>query len=342
MSSYYGIEIDMLNLGDADSILVSKWDAGGVTRILIDGGYRKDAETVQNFLDSMGILHIDHLVCTHIHDDHAGGLVELVEGRRFSIGNAWMHIPTNHVDGARVQNSLSRAKAAGLKRAMYVEASLKTVHDLQFALLKRGIFPVEPFLFDQIGFMKVCSPSRELYEEKLLQFANFDEFTKSAMLLEKQDLGINISDGVRSAFNLEPDLLDSPITDPENEASIVLGTEFNGSTILLTADAGVEAFGIATANFDLTNLTFMQIPHHGSRRNITKSLINYFSPKCAFVSAAGNVKHPRRAVINAFKEAGSLVYSTHYPSPGSHKWRFFGSVPPRGNYTDSIYLYDAS
>ena len=48
-------------------------------------------------------------------------------------------------------------------------------------------------------------------------------------------------------------------------------------------------------------------------RNLTKSLIETFSPKTAYVSAGGSDKHPRRAVVNAFKKIGTSVDSTHYP-----------------------------
>ena len=44
---FEGIEIDMLSLGDADSILVTQWTAYGPFRVLIDGGSGDDAERVK-------------------------------------------------------------------------------------------------------------------------------------------------------------------------------------------------------------------------------------------------------------------------------------------------------
>jgi beta-lactamase superfamily II metal-dependent hydrolase len=78
----------------------------------------------------------------------------------------------------------------------------------------------------------------------------------------------------------------------------------------------------------------MQIPHHGSRRNITESLIEYFCPKSAFASASGNAKHPRQEVVEAFQKVGTIVYSTHYPHDG-HLLHRHGAVPQRQGYATS-------
>ena len=112
--------------------------------------------------------------------------------------------------------------------------------------------------------------------------------------------------------------------------------------MLFTADAGVEALAAARQAYKLALLSWMQIPHHGSRRNVNEDLINYFKPKTAFVSADGTKKHPRRAVVNAFKAVGTQVFSTHYPPPnGGNKWFSLGTVPRRSDYSPAIPLYEA-
>ena len=85
----------------------------------------------------------------------------------------------------------------------------------------------------------------------------------------------------------------------------------------------------------------MQIPHHGSRRNINPALIKVFSPTIAWVSAEGTNKHPRRAVVNAFKNGGAIVHSTHYPTP-TNMWISTGTVSSRVGYKPLVPLYDAS
>lgn len=330
---YNGLEIDMLNLGDADSILVTNWVNNTPSRILVDGGRKKDAETVQAFLDSMGIKHLEHLVCSHIHDDHARGLVELVNNRKFSIGQAWLHIPSNHIDRQEMARVLNEAGNDGVKFARVIQASLQTRDNLQEALEARGINPQEPFKDCLIGDFVVCSPTIDFYREKLKFFSDYDKLLEKQKLISEQELRTGVMDMVAKAASKESGLLDNPVTDPENETSVVLGTAYGEDRYLLTADAGVESLTqVKDAYGDLGNLRFMQIPHHGSRHNITKSLIEYFAPQTAFVSAEGNGDHPRRAVVNAFNRAGSKVYSTHYRTP-QNIWHHNGNVPTRSGYS---------
>ena len=83
---YNGIEIDMMSLGDADSCLFTQWIDGKYVRILIDGGNKGSATTVRRFLKDHGVTYLHHVVCTHPHDDHAGGLAALLADATLNIG----------------------------------------------------------------------------------------------------------------------------------------------------------------------------------------------------------------------------------------------------------------
>lgn len=54
---FNGFEIDMLSLGDADSILVTQWRPDRLLpiRVLIDGGNTGSADSILAFLWSRGI-----------------------------------------------------------------------------------------------------------------------------------------------------------------------------------------------------------------------------------------------------------------------------------------------
>lgn len=84
--AHNGFEIAMLSLGRADSLLATKWVEGVPTRVLIDGGRKGHAATIRAFLQAHGVTSIDHVVCTHHDDDHAGGLVELIRGDDIQFG----------------------------------------------------------------------------------------------------------------------------------------------------------------------------------------------------------------------------------------------------------------
>lgn len=338
--SYNGFEIDMLNVGDADCILVTEWAQNKPTRVLIDGGNAESAKVLKSFLQTRGISYIDHVVSSHPHDDHARGLIELANDTSVEIGVAWIHRPELHVDMLQVEYALNQVR--GIRRTQAIQESLQTTRDLITQLERRNIPVFEPFVGQEIGCLTVAGPSEKYYAELLAQFADESGIEAS----ERVRQGCEIQELVEAFMeNMSTDssgeLLDNPQTQPENNSSVILATAFDGNKYLFTADAGAQALSLAANAYDLADCWWMQIPHHGSRRNITEDIIELFCPKIAYVSAAGNRKHPRRAVVNAFKKNGASVYSTHYPIP-NNIWHHYGDVPDRADYSVTIPLWEAS
>jgi beta-lactamase superfamily II metal-dependent hydrolase len=86
--------------------------------------------------------------------------------------------------------------------------------------------------------------------------------------------------------------------------------------LLFTGDAGIQALTQAidyaeARGVSLTGLDYIQVPHHGSRRNVSPSVLDRMMGKTAFVSASpGSTTHPRKKVTNAFIRRGATVYQT--------------------------------
>jgi beta-lactamase superfamily II metal-dependent hydrolase len=345
--SYEGVEVDMLSLGNADSLLVTRWKAGVASRILIDGGKTGDAETVLAFLKKRGIKFLDHIVCSHPHEDHVGGLVGVVQSKEIDFGQAWVHLPWNHIDRNTLAAALAKSEATAKKVVNIIRASVQTSQDLVNAITARGKTVLEPFKGQQIGFLFVCGPSKEFYEQLLKEFTDFEKLKSMEEAIaanERQNLLETLWEGTtllgRQMEYKETGLGQAP-TEPENNSSTILWMKQGEDALLFTADAGVEAFDAARQAYNIGALRWMQIPHHGSRRNVNEELIAYFKPKTAYVSADGTKKHPRRAVVNAFKAVGAEVFSTHYPPPnGGHKWFHLGTVPDRPDYSATKPLYE--
>lgn len=79
---YSSINIDtsklnmfFFNVGQADSSLILYKDKV----ILIDAGNDSDGEKIVEFLKAKGINKIDYLIGTHIHEDHIGGMADIVD-----------------------------------------------------------------------------------------------------------------------------------------------------------------------------------------------------------------------------------------------------------------------
>jgi hypothetical protein len=99
-----------------------------------------------------------------------------------------------------------------------------------------------------------------------------------------------------------------------------------------------------TLGLPLQQFSFVQIPHHGSRRNVGPSILTRLLGQkqaetaptrfAAFVSApADDQIHPRRIVLNAFKRRGARIIATQ----GSAKIHY-GGFPKRAGYTDAEQL----
>jgi beta-lactamase superfamily II metal-dependent hydrolase len=121
---------------------------------------------------------------------------------------------------------------------------------------------------------------------------------------------------VKETLHIET-LSDDARTSSQNESSVITCANFDGNKLLLTGDAGVHALARAHAyaaslGIVLDDLWMMQMPHHGSRSNVTPSILDKIKAQVAVASAAEKDDvHPHRVATNAFKRRGARVYATN-------------------------------
>ena len=326
----------MLSVGDADCILVTGWVGGASEHVLVDGGNPDDYSTLSAFLAGRAVSRLSHVVCSHPHRDHIGGLSGLLADTTIDIGCLWMHRPQQHSDERAMRAVFAAQQSREL--AQHCQKSLDDASALLQAAHARGIPVWEPFAGQVIGPFEVLGPSTSFYEGTLRSLEGKLSFStiEYALLLQETGLFREAATG----DDADSGLLEDPQTDPINDTSTVLLAEHAGDCFLLTADAGAAALRSVLETSSLQGIRWMQMPHHGSRRNITRELIEHLAPSTACASAAGNTKHPRRAVVNAFKDVGARVFSTHYPKPGPLR-QAAGAVPHRPAYSPATPLWEA-
>ena len=76
--------VDFIDVGQADSILIQNEDKV----MLIDAGTNEAGKTVVDYLENKGISQIDYLIGTHPHEDHIGGMDDVIEA--FDIKQIYM------------------------------------------------------------------------------------------------------------------------------------------------------------------------------------------------------------------------------------------------------------
>lgn len=79
------LKVHYINVGQGDSTLI---ELPNGKNVLIDGATRSNGPIVMDYLDGLNIQKIDYLIATHPHEDHIGGLVEVV--KQYEIGEIFM------------------------------------------------------------------------------------------------------------------------------------------------------------------------------------------------------------------------------------------------------------
>ena len=85
------LKVTFIDVGQGDSAFIEFPDG---KCMLIDAGERADSINAIHFIQKAGYSRIDHLVVTHPHSDHMGGMVKIIEA--FEIGEIYMTNAVNN------------------------------------------------------------------------------------------------------------------------------------------------------------------------------------------------------------------------------------------------------
>lgn len=349
-----GYEVDFLAVGEesqsGDAIAMRFGDliGGGEQHIIvIDGGFKETGEKMVAHIREYyrNPEHIDLVVSTHPDNDHISGLAVILDN--FSVGQLLMHLPweehsglaSKFNDGRVTDNSISER----LKR------SLDAASDLHEKAVSKGIPVTEPFagIDEKIGSaqVEVLGPSRKYYDELLPDFDGMPE-QKEAMGMFAR-VGQSLAERMKEFWNKDS-ITDDAETSARNNSSAILQITVDGRRLLFTGDAGIPALehaadylkyqGITSAESN-PPLHLIQIPHHGSRRNVGPTVLNHLVGPIverrgvrgvmAIASCAkkGEPKHPNKRVLNAFTRRDARCYVTqgnglcsHYQAPPRQGW----------------------
>lgn len=352
MTDKIGYEIDFLPVGSGnrsgDAIAVRYGSPGNYKVLVYDGGTKESGEQLVNHIRRYyNTERVDYVVNSHPDADHAGGLSVVLE--ELEVGELWMHKPWDYSsvileyfkDGRITDNSLVER----------LKEKMAAAYALEQLARKQGIPVLEPFCGEQIGDFVVLSPRRDWYVHGLIPEFEKSPEQKGAPEYVEQILK-SMTEAVRKTVSWVAEkwgietLREDEETSAENESSVILYGVFNDRGILLTGDAGVCALtataDIAEANnISLpSNLKFIQVPHHGSRHNVSTSVLDRivgprkaandgYTNVTAFVSAGkDSTTHPRKMVVNAFIRRGAKVIATQ----GSTKCHYH-NMPDRDGWS---------
>lgn len=98
--------------------------------------------------------------------------------------------------------------------------------------------------------------------------------------------------------------------DNENDNSNVIYFKYNNYKFLFMGDAGIEKEKDLLKKYNLGNIDFLKVGHHGSNTSSSKNFINIINPKYSLISVGLNNRygHPKDSVLNIL--SNSQIYRT--------------------------------
>ena len=347
-------EIDFLAVGDGqrsgDAIALRYSDGHSYRIHVIDSGDQaagvRLVEHIRKYYGNPS--YIDAVTCTHGDDDHSSGLREVISA--FKVGSIWMNRPWLYASSIIDDFKDKRLTVASLERLLREEYPI--LAEIEALAANRGIPIHEAFQGGAVGAVTILAPSRERYIKLIPEFSRTPDQAESRR--SHSSVWTNplaqAAQSVRGAANWVAEtwgfetLEEYPETTASNESSVMHLAQLDNKRVLLTGDAGVTALHEA-ADFteawicDLPGIDFIQVPHHGSRHNVSPSSLNrWVGPRLpekelqgtvAYASVAkASQTHPRKQVVNAFMRRGARVYSTkdeplwhHHETPPRQGWK---------------------
>lgn len=330
MADFYELDflaVETQKSGDAISL---RYSLNGQEFIhVIDGGFAETGERlVTHIRDHYGSpSYVNHVVATHPDGDHTVGLRSVLEA--FDVGALWMLRPWHYVDLLMPGFPTYNSRSALVSKLRELYPNLAALEDIAN---DRGIPIYEPLQGATIGAFTVLAPSLNrflqcVWESDRTPETSMGEKASSytglaSLFLEAAKKAINYT---LASWGLEAFSPES--SSRENEMSVVQYAVLCDQRILLTADAGrdglTEALDFAPyAGVSFPGVDKFQVPHHGSRRNLSSEICDrILGPKLpakaeaslfnAYISSAkADPDHPRKVVIRACIHRGGNVYMT--------------------------------
>ncbi|OOG24256.1 competence protein ComEC [Thioalkalivibrio denitrificans] len=332
MSDYF--EIDFLDVessksGDAISLRYQIDDSAYIH--VVDGGFQAAGQSVVEHIKKYygNPAYIGHVIVSHPDGDHAGGLRTVLE--TFEVGHLWMLRPW--VYAGEIIDRFSRfSSIENLQRRL--REIYPNIAALEEIAEERGIPIYEPFQGERIGAFCVLAPTKQRYLDLVVQSERTPESTEEERKFSGDGIAAFLERAAARTMSLlkaawGTEVFSPEETSAENEMSVIQYANLCEKRIVLTADAGraglAEAADYAPhVGLALPGVDRFQVPHHGSRRNVSTELLDrWLGPRLSakpqngqerftaiISSAKKDEDHPRKAVVRAFIHRGAKVITT--------------------------------
>ncbi len=249
------LSVHFIDVGQGDSILIGS----GGWYMLVDAGKNQDGDTVVNYLHSQGVSHLNYVIGTHPHEDHIGGLDNVIES--FDITKIIM--PEAISNTKAFEDVLDAISDKGLKITKPVVGEEFSLGDASFAILApnnsqysdlNNYSVVIKLMFGKTSFL-LTGDAEELSEKEML--VNGLDLSADVIKIGHHGSASSSSDAFLDAVGAASAVISSGRNNPYGFPAEVI--------INKISDRGMDLYrtdemGTIVAVSDGNTITFHQIP----------------------------------------------------------------------------------
>lgn len=319
------MKLEMLSAGRGDCLILEYGVEGSTHRVLIDGGMPGSSEALRARLRSEPRPHFELVVVTHVDLDHIGGLLKLFQAGNppFTFDDLWFngysHMKPYLADTLGEETWSAATEQGNSHRDLLGPAQ----GDALAKLLRKGpwneAFDRKALVVPASGVLpQVRLPgglSLTLLSPSPAGLGKMSGVWKREVETLEDELGHAESgddsreepaDMLGEEIDAEALASQREVTDDSeaNGSSIALLAEYDGRSILLGADAWPQVLSASIQRLlkerGKTRLpvSAVKVPHHGSKKNLTKDLLGLLDCEKFLISTNGSrFKHPDAEAI---------------------------------------------
>lgn len=321
-------EVTILNVNDADAIVINYYDGTRWWSAVVDAGNVGDGSKVKKQIkhQERGMYVIDYAFCTHPDKDHKGGFFDLLQDSTVAILALFIRRPDLAVQKNFKRLLYNTGVLEAAAKAVYNHPQNNRLNLIDLAARKGCLF--EPVIgADLKGIpLMMIGPRESFFRDACYEMA-----LDFAELEDEADFEKYAEDELPSDEDAQSVMDEVKEESATNKSSLILLFHPNDRNFLLAGDACSASLHDAIDDYpnDIPGCV-LKVPHHGSKHNLTTEVIDLIKPSSAVISCKGSKKHPNPAVVH-FLSKHCNVYSTH--KCGINGWLTYQSTPVKNPAT---------
>ena len=330
MANVFRLHVLAAEFGDC--LWVDYGDPDAPHRVLVDAGTPGTFKRLRPALDLVRGPTPSHqlFIVTHVDADHIGGSLPILEDETLAaqFGEIWFN-GRHHLVQASEEEAFGAVQGERLTSAILARKLPWNKRFKGRAVVRgAGDMPVTLDL-DGGATITVLTPSLPQLQRLLPKWDR--DVTEAGLDPVRPEIEREETEGEESFGAMDVEALASEATDEDtaeaNGSSIATLIEFDGRRLLLGADAHpsvlLEGINKLTGGKRL-KVDVFKLPHHGSKANVTKALLEAVDAKVIVFSTNGKIfRHPdQEAVARVVKRYGKdakLVFN--YESKLNDMWK---------------------